>query len=97
LWLSPISTWEIIVLAEKGRIVLDAKPGLWLRDVFKTIPFREAPLNHEVAIHSRMIDLAHEDPVDRFLVATAIVYDLKLVASDRKIIASEACPMLSGR
>lgn len=96
LWLSPISTWEIIVLAEKGRIVLDAEPELWLRDVFKTISFREAPLNHEVAIQSRMIDLAHEDPADRFLVATAIVYDLKLVTADRRIIASEACPMLSG-
>ena len=96
LWLSPISTWEIIVLAEKGRIVLDAEPGLWLRDVFKTIPFREAPLNHEVAIQSRMIDLAYEDPADRFLVATAIVYDLKLVTADRRIIASEACPMLPG-
>jgi len=96
LWLSPISTWEIIVLAEKGLIVLDAEPEPWLRDVFKKIPFREAPLNHEVAIRSRMIDLSHEDPADRFLVATAIVYDLKLVTADERMIASEACPMLSG-
>lgn len=43
-----------------------------------------------------MIDLAHENPADRFLVATAIVYDLKLVTADRRIIASEICPMLSG-
>lgn len=96
LWLSPISTWEIIVLAEKGRIVLDTSPDLWLRDVFKTIPFKEAPLNHEVAIQSRLIDLAHGDPADRFLVATAIVYDLTLITADRRIIAAEACPVLSG-
>lgn len=96
LWLSPISTWEIIILAEMGRIVLDASLELWLRDVFKTIPFKEASLNHEVAIQSRMIDLAQEDPADRFLVATAIVYDLTLVTSDRRIITSQACPIMSG-
>jgi PIN domain nuclease of toxin-antitoxin system len=95
LWLSPISTWEIMVLAEKGRIVLDAEPGAWLRDVFKTVSFREAPLNHEIAIQSRMIELPHDDPADRFLVATAIVYDLTLVTADRKIIVSKTCPMLS--
>ena len=94
LWLSPISTWEIMILAERGRIVLDAKPELWLRDVFEAISFKEAPLNHEVAIQSRMIGLAQEDPADQFLVATAIVYDLTLVTADRRIITSQACSIM---
>ena len=94
LWLSPISTWEIIILAEKGRIVLDAKPALWVRDVLKTIAFREAVVNHEVAILSRAINLAQEDPADRFLAATAIVYDLTLVTADRRLIASQSCSVL---
>jgi len=94
LWLSPISTWEIMILAKKGRIVLDARPELWLRDVFKTISFKEAPLNHEVAIQSRIVDLAQEDPADQFLVATAIVYDLTLVTADRRIIDSQTCPIM---
>jgi len=50
LWISPISTWEVMVLAEKGRIVLDPDPTTWIRKVYRTIPFKEAPLNHEVAI-----------------------------------------------
>ncbi|MEA1936011.1 MAG: type II toxin-antitoxin system VapC family toxin [Thermodesulfobacteriota bacterium] len=95
LWLSPISTWEMIILAERGRIVLDTEPVLWMRDVFKTIAFKEAPVNHEVAIQSRMIDLAQEDPADRFLVATAIVYDLTLVTADRRLIDSQACSILA--
>lgn len=94
LWLFPISTWEIMILAEKGRIVLDDKPELWMRDVFKTIAFKEAPVNHEVAIQSRMIDLVQDDPADRFLVATAIVYDLILVTADRRLIASQVCSVL---
>jgi PIN domain nuclease of toxin-antitoxin system len=31
LWLSPISTWEIVLLNEKGRIVLDPDPATWLQ------------------------------------------------------------------
>lgn len=40
LWLSPISTWEILLLAEKGRVILDAEPVTWLRTVLKRILFR---------------------------------------------------------
>jgi Uncharacterized protein conserved in bacteria len=94
LWLSPISIWEAIILAEKERIVLDARPELWLRDVFKTIPFKEAPVNHEVAIQSRMIDIVQENPADRFLVATAIVYDLTLITADKRLITSQACSIM---
>lgn len=96
LWLSPVSTWEIMVLAEKRRIVLDDRPEIWVREILNTIPFHEAPLNHEVAIRSRLVHLPHPDPADRFLVATALVYDLKLITADKRIIASQACPILPG-
>ena len=33
IWLSPISAWEIMVLAEKGRIVLEPDPASWVRTV----------------------------------------------------------------
>ncbi len=89
LWLSPITTWEVMILAEKGRIVLDAEPGVWMRRVFERIPFREAPLNHEVAILSRQVRLPHQDPADRFLAATAKVHELTLVTADRQLLALE--------
>ena len=88
LWLSPISTWEIVLLAEKGRIVLDADPATWLRGVLQRIPFKEAVINHEIAIQSRILDVPHQDPADRFLAATAIVYDLTLVTADRRLMTS---------
>lgn len=86
LWLSPITSWEVMVLAEKGRIRLEAEPGTWLGRVFDRIPFAEAPLNHEVAILSRSIDLPHEDPADRFLAATAKVHELVLVTADKYLL-----------
>jgi len=87
LWLSPISTWEILLLAEKGRIVLDADPAAWLRDVFKRIPFNAALIDHESAIQSRILNLPHQDPADRFLAATSVVYGLTLVTADKRLMA----------
>jgi PIN domain nuclease of toxin-antitoxin system len=86
LWLSPITTWEIIILSEKGRIELDAPPVSWMKNVLSTLPFQEAPLNHEVAMQSRDVRLPHQDPADRFIAASAIVYGLTLVTADKNLI-----------
>jgi PIN domain nuclease of toxin-antitoxin system len=86
LWLSPITTWEIIILAEKGRIQLDAPPTPWMKNVLSKVPFQEAALNHEVAMQSRGISLLHQDPADRFIAASAMVYRLTLITADRNLI-----------
>lgn len=86
LWLSPITTWEIIILSEKGRIQLDAPAVTWVKNVLSTLPFQEATLNHEVAMQSRDVRLPHQDPADRFIAASAIVYGLTLVTADRNLI-----------
>ena len=97
IWLSPISVWELLVLAERGRIRLDAEPRAWVRAALARAPFEEATLNHEVAIRSREVALPHADPADRFLVATALVYYLTLVTADDTLIAAKACPVLADR
>ena len=89
IWLSPISIWEIIVLAEKGRISLNQEPKKWLAKVLKQLPFHEAPINFHVAMESRYIALEHQDPADRFLAATAKIYNLTLVTADHHLLG---CP-----
>jgi PIN domain nuclease of toxin-antitoxin system len=86
LWISPITTWEILVLSDKQRLQLDRDPAAWMREILQTIPLNEAPLNHEVALRSRAVRLQHQDPADRFLAATAGVYDLTLVTMDRRLM-----------
>ena len=88
LWLSPISVWETIILAEKGRIRLERDPVSWMENVLATVPFRQAVLNLAVAMQSRSISLPHQDPADRFIAASAAVYDLTLVTSDKYLIES---------
>jgi PIN domain nuclease of toxin-antitoxin system len=85
LWLSPMSTWEFLILVKKKRILLDIDPIHWIDQVFKKIPFREAPVNQRIALESRLIDLPHQDPVDRFLAATALVYNLTLITADDRL------------
>ena len=89
LWFSPISVWEILLLAEKGRIILEADHKMSIRKMLKNLPLREAALNLEIAIQSRYVDLPHQDPADRFLAATAMVYDLTLVTADKRLTGAK--------
>jgi PIN domain nuclease of toxin-antitoxin system len=68
-----------------------------MRRVLETIPFRQAPLTHEVAIQSRLVNLPHQDPADRFLAATALVYDLMLVTADERLLNSPSISTLPNR
>ena len=95
LWLSPIVVWEVLMFAERGRLTLEPDAPTWVRRACQTVPYREALLNHEVAIQSRAIDLDHQDPADRFLAASALVYDLTLVTADERLLRSRMITSLA--
>jgi PIN domain nuclease of toxin-antitoxin system len=97
LWLSPISVWEALVLAAKGRVVLDGPATDWVDKQLRVAPLRDAPLTREVAIRSRDVELPHDDPADRFLAATAAVYDLTLVTADSRLIDCRSIHVLANR
>lgn len=97
LWLSPISAWELLVLIEKGRVEVDKEGVQWVAEVSRSAALREAALTHEVAVESRVIDLPHQDPADRFLAATARVYDLTLVTADERLLTSRRISTLANR
>jgi Uncharacterized protein conserved in bacteria len=97
LWLSPISLWEFLVLVEKRRLAIPEDPGDWIAAALAEAPMHEAPLNHEVALTSRNIKVGHEDPADRFLAATAAVYDLMLATADERLLAGKGFRTLANR
>ncbi len=86
LWLSPITVWETLLLSKKGRIVLGTDAVEWINQTLEAFKTKEAKLNHPIAILSRDVDLPHQDPADRFLVATAIHYDLTLATADANLV-----------
>jgi PIN domain nuclease of toxin-antitoxin system len=87
-WLSPISVWEALVLAEKNKISVMYDSKLFTREAFLLWPVKEAPLNFEVALKSKEINLPHKDPADRFIAATALVYGLRLMTVDKRLLSA---------
>lgn len=94
-WLSPISVWELGMLAARGRVEIRGEYRAWLREALSRMPLHEAYLTTEVALKSREIKLPHRDPADRFLAATALVYELTLVTVDRRLVEARGLPTLS--
>ena len=67
LWLSPVSTWEALLLNARGRIQLPGNLAQWLAQA--TAPLREAPFTYEIVLAAQQLPLPHWDPADRFLAA----------------------------
>ncbi|HKV25890.1 MAG TPA: type II toxin-antitoxin system VapC family toxin [Candidatus Acidoferrum sp.] len=84
LWLSPVSTWEVLLLHRKKRLFLPTNPEDWLPQALAGIQ-RHAPITHEIVMASEKLPL-HNDPADRFIAATALVHDLTLVTADQRLL-----------
>jgi PIN domain nuclease of toxin-antitoxin system len=83
-WLSPLSVWELVLLAEKSRLHLEQSVDRWLAVALERCPVREAVLTFEVAERAKgLLDLG--DPADTLIAATAMTYDLTLVTMDKRL------------
>jgi PIN domain nuclease of toxin-antitoxin system len=83
------------MLHDKGRVYLAADVTEWIAR--NTARFREAPLTHDIALAARQLNLAHRDPADRFLAATAKVLDLTLVTADANLLGLGEIATLGNR
>lgn len=95
LWLSPISVWELGMLEQRGRVRLSGGFRAWVEEAIRRFPLEEAPLNREVALVSREVELPHRDPADHFLAATALVYGLTLLTVDERLTGARWLPTRS--
>ena len=97
LWLSPISVWELLMFTRKGRVQLDDDAVSWTRRTMQQLQLHEAPLTTEVALETSALGLAHSDPSDRLIAASARVFDLTLVTADEKLIAARGIQVFANR
>lgn len=86
--ISPITAWEIAMLAAKERIALSLDPEVWF-ERFQALPgVRLAAMPPGVLIQSCALPGAPPaDPVDRILAATARTFGCTLVTRDRHLLA----------
>jgi PIN domain nuclease of toxin-antitoxin system len=96
-YLSPISIWEMITLLEKRRIQIQEDFGEWFTRSKRDLGLLEVPLNWQIGHELRFTMLQHGDPADRFLVATAKVYDLTLVTADERLVNVPGLRVLQNR
>lgn len=94
-WLSPVSTWEALVLQSKGRIRVNGEPGEWVARAWGTL--REAPLTNEIVVAAHLLPLENADPADRFLAATAEIVGLTLVTADTRLLGLGTIATLANR
>jgi PIN domain nuclease of toxin-antitoxin system len=86
LFLSAISTWEVLVLARRGRVSVAENPEAWVRTWTSRLGIHVVPVDLEVATRSeRLEQFPNRDPADRFIAATALVHGLPLVTADRDL------------
>jgi PIN domain nuclease of toxin-antitoxin system len=86
IYISPISFWEIAMLAEKGRIRTRGQSvSSFVRNLATNYGTHEAPFNIEIALLSRTLEFIHGDPADRFIAATAKYLGMPLVTADRQL------------
>jgi PIN domain nuclease of toxin-antitoxin system len=94
LWLSSISVWEALTLHHKGRINIRGELAAWVARA--TAGMKEAVLTYEIMMVARQLPV-HQDPSDRMIVATALVWDLTLVTADTRLLGLGNIKTLANR
>ncbi len=84
---SAISFWETSMLGARGRIALSRPLVEWRAAVLAAPGVVEIAVTGEVGIEAVSLPGAlHEDPADRFLVATARLYNLTIGTRDGRLL-----------
>ena len=97
LWLSAVSVWELTILLQKGRLRITEDISAWVAKSMADLEMTEAPFTVEVALALSSIAFSHGDPADRFIAATAKVFDLTLITSDERLLHLPEIKVMSNR
>lgn len=94
-FVSAISSWEVGMLEQKKRIVLNKPCVEWIKSSLH-LGIQLLPLTPEIAVEScHLPEYFAKDPADRMIIATARVESLTLLTRDEKILAYGQQEMVS--
>ena len=86
-YISPISAWEIGMLASRGRLQLLIRPERWFANLFEAPGVRLADMSPDVLIASSYLPgKPPNDPTDRIIAATARDLGATLITRDRALL-----------
>jgi PIN domain nuclease of toxin-antitoxin system len=79
---SSISCWEVVLLEKLHRIELPLPVDEWLKEALIGSAVTALPVTATIASLAGLLPYHHKDPADRFIIATAIHHDMKVVSFD---------------
>jgi len=83
---SPITAWEIGILAARGRIALSREPAGWFQALIDA-GVELAPMPPDILVASSFLPgTAPRDPADRILAATARAMNYRLMTRDALLL-----------
>jgi PIN domain nuclease of toxin-antitoxin system len=86
-YVSPITAWELGMLASRGRLALPTDPQRWFDLVLEAPGVRLARISPSILISSSYLPgKPPKDPADRIFAATAREYGHQLVTRDRLLL-----------
>jgi PIN domain nuclease of toxin-antitoxin system len=86
-----ISLWEVVMLAERGRIDTGTDVARFLSLAITARALRVLPITPEIAALSVSLGL-HGDPADRLIAATTVHHGATLVTSDNRLRGAPRVP-----
>jgi PIN domain nuclease of toxin-antitoxin system len=85
LFVSALTFWEISMLIAKHRLMLETTVA-GLRSAALRQVIQEISVDGEIATVAGELPATHGDPIDRMLVATALVRGITLVTADNALL-----------
>lgn len=86
-FVSPISAWELGILATRGRQQFPTEPAAWFNLYLKKSGCRLSPLSPEILADSSFLPGAPpRDPADRIMICTARKLGYQIMTRDREIL-----------
>jgi PIN domain nuclease of toxin-antitoxin system len=87
LQISPITAWEIGLMARKGRFRSSLSPQRWFEQLRNLPGVHLCDLSPEVLLNSSFLPgQFHGDPADRIMAATAREYGFTLITRDQALL-----------
>lgn len=85
--IASISIYELVLLIQKGRIVIDLPLEEWLHEATVETGIKILETNSIIARQAALLPFHHGDPLDRIIIATALIYDARLASVDTQFPA----------
>ena len=82
---SGITLWEIALLIAKGRLDPGTDALQFIDDIVAARAIHVLPITPRIAVLAQSRELAHGDPADRLIGATAMAHGVPLVSADAQL------------